>query len=86
LKWHYQCTPGDEWDYDAIQHLMLADIRINNRNRKVIMQANKNGYFYVIDRTERRIHLGVRDVAGELGYGNRSENRPSQHSSRRALF
>ena len=44
------CTPGDQWDYDAIQHLMLADIRINNRNRKVIMQANKNGYFYVIDR------------------------------------
>src|SRR5262245_9529563 len=51
LKWHYQTTPGDEWDYDAIQHLMLADIRINNRNRKVIMQANKNGYCYVIDRT-----------------------------------
>jgi len=50
LKWHYQCTPGDEWDYDAIQHLMLADIRINNQNRKVVMQANKNGYFYVIDR------------------------------------
>jgi len=50
LKWYYQCTPGDEWDYDAIQGLTLADIRINNRNRKVIMQANKNGYFYVIDR------------------------------------
>src|SRR5688572_583544 len=51
LKWHYQATPGDEWDYDAIQHLLLADIQINNRIRKVIMQANKNGYFYVIDRT-----------------------------------
>jgi quinohemoprotein ethanol dehydrogenase len=50
LKWHYQTTPGDQWDYDAIQHLLLADVRINNRNRKVIMQANKNGYFYVIDR------------------------------------
>ena len=50
-KWHYQTTPGDQWDYDAIQHLMLADVRINNRTRKVIMQANKNGYFYVIDRT-----------------------------------
>jgi len=50
LKWHYQCTPGDEWDYDAIQALVLADLRINNRTRKVIMQANKNGYFYVIDR------------------------------------
>ena len=51
LKWHYQCTPGDQWDYDAIQHLLLADIKINNRTRKVVMQANKNGYFYVIDRT-----------------------------------
>jgi quinohemoprotein ethanol dehydrogenase len=51
LKWHYQCTPGDQWDYDAIQHLLLADVRIDNRNRKVVMQANKNGYFYVIDRT-----------------------------------
>jgi len=51
LKWHYQTTPGDQWDYDAIQHLLLADIRINGRTRKVIMQANKNGYFYVIDRT-----------------------------------
>jgi PQQ-dependent dehydrogenase (methanol/ethanol family) len=51
LKWHFQCTPGDEWDYDAIQHLLLADIKIGNRTRKVIMQANKNGYFYVIDRT-----------------------------------
>jgi quinohemoprotein ethanol dehydrogenase len=51
LKWHFQCTPGDQWDYDAIQHLLLADIRIGNRIRKVVMQANKNGYFYVIDRT-----------------------------------
>ena len=50
LKWHFQCTPGDQWDYDAVQHLMLADIRINGRARKVIMQVNKNGYFYVIDR------------------------------------
>jgi quinohemoprotein ethanol dehydrogenase len=51
LKWHYQCTPGDEWDYDAIQHLMLANLRINGRDRRVVMQVNKNGYFYVIDRT-----------------------------------
>jgi quinohemoprotein ethanol dehydrogenase len=50
LKWHYQCTPGDQWDYDAIQHLMLADLRINGRDRKVVMQVNKNGYFYVLDR------------------------------------
>ena len=51
LKWHYQTTPGDQWDYDAIQHLLLADIRIGDRTRKVVMQANKNGYFYVVDRS-----------------------------------
>src|SRR6478735_366139 len=50
LKWYYQCTPGDRWDYDAIQALVLADVRVGNRNRRVIMQANKNGYFYVLDR------------------------------------
>ncbi|MBM3820688.1 MAG: PQQ-dependent dehydrogenase, methanol/ethanol family [Acidimicrobiia bacterium] len=50
LRWHFQCTPGDQWDYDAVQHLMLANIPVNGRDRRVIMQANKNGYFYVIDR------------------------------------
>ena len=48
--WHYQATPGDQWDYDAVQHLMLADIEIDGRERQVIMQVNKNGFFYVIDR------------------------------------
>ena len=50
LEWHYQPVPGDSWDYDSVQHLMLADININGRQRKVIMQANKNGFYYVIDR------------------------------------
>jgi quinohemoprotein ethanol dehydrogenase len=50
LKWHYQCTPGDQWDYDAVQQLTLADLQINGRTRRVLMQANKNGYFYVLDR------------------------------------
>ena len=48
--WHYQTTPGDNWDYTAVQHLLLADIRIDGRARKVIMQAPKNGFFYVLDR------------------------------------
>jgi quinohemoprotein ethanol dehydrogenase len=50
LKWHYQFTPADEWDFDATSQLMLADLRIGGRDRKVIMQANKNGFFYVLDR------------------------------------
>lgn len=48
--WHYQTTPGDSWDYTATQHLILADLEINGEQRKVIMQAPKNGFFYVIDR------------------------------------
>jgi quinohemoprotein ethanol dehydrogenase len=48
--WHYQATPGDEWDYDAIQQLVLADLEIQGTRRQVIMQANKNGFFYVLDR------------------------------------
>jgi len=49
--WHYQTTPGDTWDYTATQHLILADLNIDGATRKVIMQAPKNGFFYVIDRT-----------------------------------
>ena len=48
--WHYQATPGEEWDFDAVQQLMLADLTIDGKRRKVLMQANKNGFFYVLDR------------------------------------
>jgi len=48
--WHYQTTPGETWDYTATQHIMLADLEIGGKTRKVLMQAPKNGFFYVIDR------------------------------------
>lgn len=48
--WHFQTTPGDHWDYDATQPLMLADLDIGGRQRHVVMQANKNAFFYVLDR------------------------------------
>jgi len=50
LKWHYQVVPGDSWDFDSVQQLMLTDLTIQGRSRKVIMQANKDGFFYVLDR------------------------------------
>ena len=50
-KWHYQNVPGDEWDFDSVQHLLLADVTIKGVKRKVLMQANKNGFLYTIDRT-----------------------------------
>ena len=48
--WHYQTTPGESWDYTAAQHIILADLEIDGRLRKVAMQAPKNGFFYVLDR------------------------------------
>jgi alcohol dehydrogenase (cytochrome c)/quinohemoprotein ethanol dehydrogenase len=48
--WHYQATPGEEWDFDAVQQLILADLNIDGARRQVLMQANKNGFFYVLDR------------------------------------
>ena len=50
LVWHFQVTPGENWDYDATQPLMLADFKIAGTPRKVIMQASKNGFFYILDR------------------------------------
>jgi quinohemoprotein ethanol dehydrogenase len=50
--WHYQTTPGDTWDYTATQHMILADLEIEGEPRKVLMQAPKNGFFYVLDRTD----------------------------------
>jgi quinohemoprotein ethanol dehydrogenase len=50
LRWHYQVVPGDNWDYDSVQHLILANIPVTGRVRRVIMQANKNGFYYVLDR------------------------------------
>ena len=50
LKWHYQVTPADNWDYTATQHIVLADLVLDGKPRKVLMQAPKNGFFYVLDR------------------------------------
>jgi quinohemoprotein ethanol dehydrogenase len=50
LAWYYQEVPGDDWDYDSIADLMLADVTIHGKSRKVIMQAPKDGFFYVLDR------------------------------------
>lgn len=50
LVWHYQTTPGETWDYTSTQNIILADLTIQGRQRKVLMQAPKNGFFYVIDR------------------------------------
>jgi quinohemoprotein ethanol dehydrogenase len=54
MAWYYQTTPGDIWDFDATANLVMAALRIDGVERRVLMQANKNGFFYVIDRLTGR--------------------------------
>jgi quinohemoprotein ethanol dehydrogenase len=53
--WHYQTTPNDTWDYDATQQIALTDLVINGQSRKVLMQAPKNGFFYILDRHDGKL-------------------------------
>jgi quinohemoprotein ethanol dehydrogenase len=59
LVWHFQQVPGDQWDYTTTQPMSLADLRIGGRTRKVLLQAPKNGFFYVIDRLTGKFVSGV---------------------------
>ena len=53
--WHYQINPRDAWNYDCTQQMTLATININGKPRDVLMQAPKNGFFYVLDRTDGKL-------------------------------
>jgi len=50
MRWYYQTTPGDTWDYTATQDMALAELEVDGERRKVLLQAPKNGFFYVLDR------------------------------------
>ena len=58
LKWHYQFTPHDEWDFDSVQVPVLADLTWKGRPRKVMLWGNRNGFFYVLDRGSGEFLLG----------------------------
>jgi PQQ-dependent dehydrogenase (methanol/ethanol family) len=57
LKWHYQTTPADLHDWDAEEPPVLVDARFRGENRKLLLQANRNGFFYVLDRTDGKVLL-----------------------------
>jgi quinohemoprotein ethanol dehydrogenase len=64
-RWHYQFNAGDSWDYDATMDIELADLNIGGTLRQVAMEAPKNGYFYVFDRTDGKL-LSVGQIAQKL--------------------
>jgi quinohemoprotein ethanol dehydrogenase len=83
MVWHYQTTPGDSWDYDATQPIMLADLTIDGRPRRVLMQANKNAFFYVIDRQTGRLISAQPYSAMNWATGLDSTGRPIVAASAR---
>ncbi len=58
LRWHFQFTPHDLHDWDATEPLVLVDTRFKGADRKLLLQANRNGFFYVLDRTTGEFLLG----------------------------
>jgi len=76
LKWHYQFSPHDEFDYDAVQVPVLGDITWNGGPRKVMMFANRNGFFYVLDRGTGQFLLGKPFVRVNWADGFDDKGRP----------
>ena len=81
LAWYFQPTPGDNWDYDATQTLMQADLKIGGRLRNVLMQANKNGFFYVLDRKTGEFISGAPFVSG-ITWATRLDRKTGRPGSR----
>ncbi len=89
LVWHYQTTPAESWDYTSTQHIMLADLEIEGRLRKVLLHAPKNGFFFVIDRetgkfisAEPIVDVNWATHYDENGRPVETENADFRHESR----
>ncbi|XSC48549.1 PQQ-dependent dehydrogenase, methanol/ethanol family [Bradyrhizobium sp. RDT10] len=74
--WHYQETPGDHWDYTSTQPMILADITIDGTPRKVILHAPKNGFFFVVDRTNGKFISAKNFVDVNWATGYDANGRP----------
>ena len=74
--WHYQETPGDNWDFTSTQPMILADLKIDGKMRKVILHAPKNGFFFVIDRTNGKLISAKNFVDVNWATGYDASGRP----------
>jgi quinohemoprotein ethanol dehydrogenase len=83
--WAYQTTPGDNWDYDATQPLMLATITIDQQQRRVLMQANKNGFFYELDPATGKLISAKPFAEINWATGIDANGRPIENAAVRAL-
>jgi alcohol dehydrogenase (cytochrome c) len=82
LKWHYQFSPHDEFDFDATQVPVLADITWQGRPRNVMLWANRNGFFYVLDRANGQFLMGKPFVEVNWASGFDEKGRPMRVSGK----
>lgn len=82
--WHYQETPGDNWDYTSAQDLILADVQIDGKPRQVILHAPKNGFFFVIDRTNGQFISADTFVPVNWATGYDKNGRPIENPEARS--
>lgn len=83
--WAYQTTPGDNWDYDATQPLMLATLTIDGQQRRALMQANKNGFFYELDPATGKLISAKPYAEMNWATGIDANGRPIENAAVRAL-
>ena len=76
LRWHYQFTPHDVWDYDSTQMPVLADLTLGGEPRKVVLFANRNGFFYVLDRATGKLIRGKPFIETTWAKEIRADGRP----------
>lgn len=81
--WHYQETPADNWDFDAVQDLILADLMIDGEPRQTIVQASKNGFFFVIDRATGKFISAKNFAPVNWASGYDANGRPVELPGRR---
>lgn len=81
--WHYQQTPADNWDYTSTQDLILADIKLEGKQRKVILHAPKNGFFFVVDRTNGQFISAKNFVPVNWAAGYDANGRPIENPAAR---
>jgi alcohol dehydrogenase (cytochrome c) len=76
LKWHFQFTPGDEYDWDATQVPVLVDMEFQGRPRKLMLWANRNGFYYVLDRVTGQFQMAKAFVKQSWNNGFEESGRP----------
>ena len=78
LRWAYQFTPADNWDYDSTQEMILTELTLNGQRRKVLVHFDKNGFVYTLDRATGELLSAEPYVPVNWATAHRPQDRPAR--------